>query len=96
MSSHDVRFGGSGIPQTVLPAEAETVERAVQDARAAQGDTRREALAEAASKARVPCWCGPNSGTPGGTRSSRMRTIASAITVDSMRFVRTGGGGAGT
>jgi hypothetical protein len=51
MSSHDVRFGGSGIPQTVLPAEAEAVDRAVQDARAAQGDTRREALAEAASEA---------------------------------------------
>lgn len=49
MSSHEVRFGGSGIPQTVLPAEATTVELAVNDALSVQGDARREALAEAAS-----------------------------------------------
>jgi len=51
MSSHDVRFGGSGLPQTVLPAESDTVQLAVNDALSVRGDARREALAEAASNA---------------------------------------------
>jgi hypothetical protein len=49
MSSHDVRFGGSGIPQTVLPAEAEEVVSAIDVATKLSGDDRREALAAAAA-----------------------------------------------
>ena len=49
MSSHDVRFGGSGIPQTVLPVEAEEVASAIDVASKLSGDDRREALAAAAA-----------------------------------------------
>ena len=49
MSSHDVRFGGSGIPQTVLPAEAPEMLGAIERALAVHGDDRRSALVAAAS-----------------------------------------------
>ncbi len=49
MSTHDVRFGGSGIPQTVLPAEADEVIDAIQLASALTGEQRREALTAAAA-----------------------------------------------
>lgn len=49
MSSHDVRFGGSGIPQTVLPPESEDVASAIAAATELSGADRREALAAAAA-----------------------------------------------
>ncbi len=45
MSSHNVRFGGSGIPQTVLPEEDPVVESRLAEAASLDGDARREAIA---------------------------------------------------
>jgi hypothetical protein len=49
MSSHDVRFGGSGIPQTILPEESDDLRSAVEHALTLDGDARRQALADAAA-----------------------------------------------
>jgi len=49
MSSHDVRFGGSGIPQTILPEESNELRSAVEHALTLDGDARRQALADAAA-----------------------------------------------
>lgn len=51
MTTHDVTFGGSGIPQTVLPVEPGTVVDAVAEARMMAIDARRAALASVASSA---------------------------------------------
>ena len=51
MASHDVRFGGSGIPQTVLPVEDEAVEGALQAALVLEGEDRRVALSALAASA---------------------------------------------
>ncbi len=51
MSSHDVHFGGSGIPQTVLPAESDEVLSAVAAALELSGADRREALSTVAGAA---------------------------------------------
>jgi hypothetical protein len=49
MTSHDVSFGGSGIPQTVLPAEDAVVEDGLRAALTSDGDDRRTALAALAA-----------------------------------------------
>lgn len=49
MSSHEVRFGGSGIPQTVLPAEATDLVEQLTAANALDGDARRDAIAVVAA-----------------------------------------------
>lgn len=51
MSTHDVSFSGSGIPQTVLPEEAAGVADAVAQACALEGEERRAALVVAVSNA---------------------------------------------
>lgn len=51
MSSHDVRFGGSGIPQTVLPEEPAELLAAVAHAATLDGDARMNALRAVASEA---------------------------------------------
>ncbi len=48
MSEHSVRFGGSGIPQTVLPAEDPVVDSRLADAATLSGDAQRTALASVA------------------------------------------------
>ncbi|MGI9608085.1 MAG: DUF3151 family protein [Acidimicrobiales bacterium] len=45
MSSHDVRFGGTGIPRTVLEPEPAERMAALQATRAIEGPARREAVA---------------------------------------------------
>jgi hypothetical protein len=49
VSSHDVRFGGSGIPQTILPDESRELRAAIDQALTLDGDMRRHALADAAA-----------------------------------------------
>jgi len=49
MSSHEVRFGGSGIPQTTLPPESDELAAKVGAALQLTGDGRRAALAAAAA-----------------------------------------------
>lgn len=51
MSTHEVRFGGSGIPQTVLPAESDDVAAQLEAAAGLDGDARREAIAAVAAGA---------------------------------------------
>lgn len=51
MSTHEVRFGGSGIPQTVLPAETDDVADRLAAAAALSGDDRRDAIAAVAASA---------------------------------------------
>ena len=46
MSSHDVRFGGAGIPETVLPEEPEVVLAAITSAAEHAPEPRRAALVE--------------------------------------------------
>jgi len=41
VSTHEVRFGGSGIPQTVLPAETDDVSERLATAAALTGDDHR-------------------------------------------------------
>jgi len=50
MSTHDVRFGGSGIPETVLPAEDPTILAAISDAQALPEVDRRAALITTVSR----------------------------------------------
>lgn len=45
MSEHSVRFGGSGIPQTVLPAEDPVVVARLTEAASLADEARREAIA---------------------------------------------------
>ncbi len=49
MSTHDVRFGGTGIPQTVLPPEADDVVAALDAAHATTVDDQRAAFADIAA-----------------------------------------------
>lgn len=49
MSTHDVRFGGTGIPQTVLPSEADDVLAALDAAHATASDDQRAAFAAIAA-----------------------------------------------
>lgn len=51
MSSHDVRFGGSGIPQTVLPEEPAELREAIDAAGALDGEACMDALRTAAATA---------------------------------------------
>ncbi|MFT7473137.1 MAG: hypothetical protein ACI81L_000048 [Verrucomicrobiales bacterium] len=51
MTSHNVSFGGSGIPQTVLPAEDAVREDGLREALESNGDDRRTALAALAASA---------------------------------------------
>lgn len=60
MSSHDVRFGGSGIPQTILPTEDPAVLEQMQQAIAGPDGERRQALAAVAANAprSLLAWAG--------------------------------------
>lgn len=49
MSEHSVRFGGSGIPQTVLPAEEPVVDSRLAEAAGLAGDAHRDAVAAVAA-----------------------------------------------
>jgi len=49
MSTHDVRFGGSGIPQTVLPNETDVVAAALAEALSLSSADQREAIAAIAA-----------------------------------------------
>ncbi len=51
MTTHDVRFGGSGIPQTVLPPEPDDITSAIAEAIEADAADARLALADVAAKA---------------------------------------------
>lgn len=50
MATHDVRFGGSGIPQTILPPESGEVTEALGSLASMDGPERRDAAAAVAAQ----------------------------------------------